>query len=136
MIMSMLIRNSLQEYRRTRGWSQDELAHRSRLSRTAISAIETGRVVPSTAAALALAAAFDCRVEDLFRLGTRASRGGPKWAWAASNEAGPFWRARVGEDTWLYPVERTAIGTLPPDGVLRADAYEVRTDADAERTLV
>jgi molybdate-binding protein len=36
----------------------------------------------------------------------------------------------------LYPVERTAIGTLPPDGVLRAGAYEWRAHVDAEHTLV
>ena len=51
-----------------RGWSQEQLARRSGLSRAGISAIETDRLIPSAAAALALAAALDCRVEDLFRL--------------------------------------------------------------------
>ena len=51
-----------------RGWSQEELARLSGLSRAGVSAIETGRLIPSAAAALALAAALGCRVEDLFRL--------------------------------------------------------------------
>ena len=59
-----------------RGWSQEELARLSGLSRAGVSAIETGRLIPSAAAALALAAALECRVEDLFRLqGAEPGRG-------------------------------------------------------------
>ncbi len=136
MIVSATIRNRVQHHRTAHGWSQDELARRTGLSRTAVSAIETERVVPSTAAALALAAAFECCVEDLFRLGKAPRRGGPNWAWPSSNDPGPFWRASVGDETWLYPVERTFAGTLPPDGVLRAGSYEFRAHADTDRTLV
>ena len=39
----------------------------ARLLRPEISAIATGRLVPSTVTALALAAAFNCQVEHLFR---------------------------------------------------------------------
>ncbi len=60
--------NDLRDRRTLRGWSQEQLARRSGLSRAGISAIETGRLIPSAAAALALAAALECRVEDLFRL--------------------------------------------------------------------
>jgi molybdate-binding protein/DNA-binding XRE family transcriptional regulator len=131
----MRVQNRVQDYRTTRSWSQDELARRTGLSRTAVSAIEIGRVVPSTAAALALAATFDCRVEDLFSLGKAPRQGGPNWAWPSSNDPRPFWRASVGDATWLYPVERTLVGTLPADGVLRAGLYEWRAHADAEHTL-
>ena len=62
------IENHLREHRARRGWSQEELARRAGLSRAGISAIETYRLVPSAAAALALAEALECRVEDLFQL--------------------------------------------------------------------
>ena len=51
--------NDLRKRRTMRGWSQEQLAHRSGLSRAGISAIETNRLIPSAAAALALAAALE-----------------------------------------------------------------------------
>jgi len=134
--MLATVHNRVQDHRVTRGWSQDELARRSGLSRTAISAIETDRVVPSTAAALALAAVFGCRVEELFRLTKAARRSEPVWAWPSSGDPCRFWHAAVGEQTLLYPVERTFVGTLPADGSLRTGAYELRTHADPDQTLV
>jgi len=128
--------NRVQSYRVARGWSQDELARRTGLSRAAVSAIETARVVPSTAAALALATVFACHVEDLFRLGRSPQQGGPEWAWPAASEPSPFWCASVGDVMRLYPVERTSVGTLPPDGVLRSGVYEWHALSDAEHTLV
>lgn len=136
MIMSARFRNRIQDYRAARHWSQDELARRSGLSRTAISAIETDRVVPSTAAALALARAFGCRVEDLFSLGTAQARGEPEWAWPASSDPCRLWRAEIAGRTLLYPVERTFVGMLPADGCVRRGAYEWRMHAEADRTLV
>ncbi|MFI5393957.1 MAG: substrate-binding domain-containing protein [Candidatus Binatia bacterium] len=135
MIVSVLC-NRVQNYRTTRDWSQEDLARRTGLSRTAISAIETDRVVPSTAAALALAAAFGCRVEDLFSLTKAARSSEPEWAWPSSADPCRFWRAVVGDQTLLYPVERTFVGTLPVDGSLRAGAYEFRAHADPDQTLV
>lgn len=130
------IRDRLQEHRRDRGWSQEEVARRSGLSRTAVSAIENGRVVPSTAAALALAAAFDCRVEDLFLLRTAARERAPRWAWPASGDPARFWRAAVGAASLLYPVEGTAIGRLPADGAADGGRLEVHESADPRRTLM
>jgi len=135
MIMSG-IRNLVQAYRTARGWSQDEIACRSGLSRAAVSAIETGRVVPSTAAALTLAAAFDCRVEDLFSLSAAARRDDPAWAWQPATEPYPLWRAAVGGRTLLYPVERTAVGQLPADGSGGADGHELHGHDEPHRTLV
>ena len=130
------LRNRVQDYRTARSWSQHDLARRTRLSRTAISAIETGRVAPSTAAALTLAAAFDCRVEDLFTLGGPAERLQPAWAWPPRSDPCAFWRARVGTRTLLYPVERTAVGSLPADGITRAGACEFYEPADPSHVLV
>ena len=108
------LENFVRDRRSALGWSQDELARRSGLSRTGVGAIEAGRLVPSTASALALASAFGCRVEDLFRLpGTRAET----WAWSPGRFPARFWRAEVGDRTWLYPVEPTLQGSIPHDGV-------------------
>lgn len=126
----------LQHCRAERGWTQEELARRTRLSRAAISAIETGRIVPSTAAALVLARVFDCRVEDLFGLGEPEEAGRPDWAWPTAAEPVRFWRSTVGGRSVLYPVERTFVGELPPDGVRCGERWEVREGADPERTLV
>jgi molybdate-binding protein/DNA-binding XRE family transcriptional regulator len=60
--------NDLRLRRQQAGLSQGALAQRCGLSRQALNAVEAGRQVPSTAAALRLAAALGCRVEDLFRL--------------------------------------------------------------------
>lgn len=50
------------------GLSQGDLAARADVTRQAISAIETGRVSPTTQVALRLARVLSVRVEDLFRL--------------------------------------------------------------------
>src|SRR3954464_11173538 len=98
------LENEARAQRAGRGWSQEELARRSGLSRAGVSAIETGRLVPSAAAALALAEAMGCRVEDLFRL-PRPRAEAPAWAWAPRQAPCRYWRASVGGRTRLYPVE-------------------------------
>lgn len=117
-------------------WSQDELARRAGLSRPAVSAIETGRVVPSVAAAMALAAAFDCRVEDLFALEGSKSQAATEWAWEPAADPCPFWRASLGDRILLYPFEPTSAGVLPPDGFRRGRNDERYGSADPARTLV
>src|SRR6059058_4711646 len=126
--------NDLRDWRTRRGWSQEELARRSGLSRAGISAIETDRLIPSAAAALALAAALECRVEDLFRL-----RSGPRevaWAWPPRREPCRYWLDEVGEGRRLYPAEATALGVIPHDGIYRDGSCEGEGGADAGRTLV
>jgi molybdate-binding protein/DNA-binding XRE family transcriptional regulator len=129
-------KQQLSRHRLDRGWSQEELARRTGLSRAAVSAIETGRVVPSTAAALALAAAFECRVEDLFSLGEAGTPGQPQWAWAPRSDPCPFWRATIGARTLAYPAERTAVGLMPGDGTMHAGRCSLTTPADPQRILV
>ena len=60
--------NRLKDIRVTQGLSQGELAGKSRITRQAVSAIESRLYLPTTAVALRLAAALGCRVEDLFSL--------------------------------------------------------------------
>jgi molybdate-binding protein/transcriptional regulator with XRE-family HTH domain len=129
------LESRLKEERLRRGWSQEELARRSGLSRSGISAIEMGRLVPSAAAALALAAAFGGRVEDLFRL-PRSAPEAPAWAWRPRGGAFRFWQAEVAGQTRLYPVEATLMGTLPHDGAVEEDFTRDLARLDPSRTLV
>ena len=130
------LKNDIAQHRTARGWSQEQLARRTSLSRATISAIETGRVAPSTAAALVLADAFGSRVEDLFRLAGRAQRAEPVWAWPAQGHQTRFWRVSVGARTLLYPVERTAVGVLPAHGIIKAGAVEIHEHTDPTQSLV
>lgn len=123
--------------RAARSWSQAELARLSGLSRAEVSAIETGRVVPSVAAALALAAAFSCRVEEIFGIGGRHAEG-VELAIGEPVDGMRVWYARVGQRVRAFPVEPTAMGTLAHDGVWGGETRESATvrEVGPERTLV
>lgn len=110
MIMADSLINRLRIARERARWSQQQLADRAGLSRAEISAIETGRHVPSAAAALAVAGAFGCAVEELFSLGGDA--------FERSGEGGPsrFWLAALGGGIRRIAVEPTHVGVLPHDG--------------------
>lgn len=129
-------RSRLREHRRARTWTQAELARRSGLSRASVSAIETGRVVPSTVAALALARALDVGVEELFALGPE--RGPAPWAWAPPDADGRWWRARLPDGDRRFPVEPPAADLWPHDG--RRDPFPDGSwsadPSEADRTLV
>jgi molybdate-binding protein/DNA-binding XRE family transcriptional regulator len=128
-----MLDNDVRAFRARLGWSQEELARRAGISRAGISAIEVGRLVPSTAAALALASALGCSVESLFRL----SRDEPQ-AWACGAPSGPcrYWRAEVGGRKYLYPVEVSPLGLLAHDGTYREGAYQDHPRDEPARTLV
>lgn len=59
--------NTLKDLRAARGWSQSDLAATLKVSRQTVNAIENGRYDPSLPLAFAIAAAFECRIEDIFR---------------------------------------------------------------------
>jgi DNA-binding XRE family transcriptional regulator len=123
-------------YRRIRhGWSQGELARRSGLSRAGISAIETGRLIPSVAAALSLAAVLECRVEDLFNL-RRPQPQEPQWAWPPRHEPCRYWVAEVGGVERFYPAAATLSGVVPHDGIYRNGSCQGQRRWDPRRTLV
>ncbi len=124
--------------RRERGWSQQELAAKSGVSRAEISAVETSRQAPSTVTALRLAAVLGRTVEELFTLAPSGEPGenAPTWAWAPEREVGRFWEARVGARRLLFPVEPTAQGSLPHDGCFGPEGLVRRRWAEPERTLV
>lgn len=60
------MRNHVPRLREKRGWSQRRLADELGVSRQTVISIEKGRYDPSLPLAFRLAAAFDCRIEDLF----------------------------------------------------------------------
>jgi DNA-binding XRE family transcriptional regulator len=132
------VENDVRAYRDRLGWSQGELARRSGLSRAGISAIETGRLVPSTGAALALARAFGCTVEDLFRLPHVGPATGDDsaWAWTPAQATCRYWRAEVNGITRAYPVEFSPLGLLPHDGTFKDGTFRDHARATPTQTLV
>jgi len=127
------LQNFIRSYREQRGWSQQQLAECAGLSRTGIGAIESGRLIPSTAAALSLAAAFGCKVEDLFVLpGQKAV----EWAWPPTANICRYWRALVGDRQFLYPVEPGPLGMVSHDGIWRDGRCCHHAIAEPAKTLV
>lgn len=108
--------NRVKAHRLQRKWSQAELAERAGISRAAVSAIEVNRLVPSVAAALALAGVFECSVEELFGSAPGPSPE-PIWAWPPAQKPCRFWQVRIGEQTLRYPCEAIPLGVIPHDGI-------------------
>src|SRR5262249_5127329 len=100
------------------------------VSRTEVSAIETGRLVPSVAVALRLAAALGESVEAVF--GGKAAPPAAHWAWAPNTDDGRCWIASVNQRLLAYPVEQTAAGPIPHDG----GGAAIDAGAPPDRTLV
>jgi molybdate-binding protein/DNA-binding XRE family transcriptional regulator len=123
--------NRVKTRRLGRGWSQAELAQRAGISRAAVSAIEVHRLVPSVAAALALAAALGCTVEEMF-----GASGEAAWAWPPPDGPCRYWQARMGNRTLLYPAEPTAAGVVRHDGVYREGSFLPGGDDRPEATAV
>lgn len=133
--MNRQLRNRVRAYRVEHGWSQDELARRAGVSRAAVSAIEIERLSPSVDAALGLAAALGCRVEDLF---TFADAGGdePAWAWPPPVDPCRYWKARVRDRDMVIPAEATAAGTIAHDGVFSRGQFHDHGESLTSSTLV
>ncbi len=124
--------------RADRGWTQGELAERAGIPRTTVSAIEGGRLTPSVTAALALAAALECGVEEIFGGGTPIVKTGgrPKWAWQPGVGACRFWQAEVSGNHWLYPVESPSMNPVPHDGIWQGGVAKEHSAFPARDTLV
>ena len=60
------MKNRIKVLRAERRWSQADLAARVGVSRNSIISIENGHFDPSLPLAFAIAAAFECRIEDIF----------------------------------------------------------------------
>jgi molybdate-binding protein/DNA-binding XRE family transcriptional regulator len=129
------LQTRVKSFRLQRRWSQRELAQRAGISRAAVSSIESHRLVPSVAAALALATAFECRVEDLF--GTAACQAEERiWAWPPNSDACRYWHAQLGDRCFLFPAEETVAGVMAHDGVYQNGTYRLSSDVSPEQTLI
>lgn len=92
--------------RAARGWSQAELARRTGIPRTTLSAIEGERLTPAVSTALALAKGLESSVEELFGGGSPAPNPHrTDWALPPQSETCRYWEAEVGGRRRLYPVE-------------------------------
>jgi putative transcriptional regulator len=70
--------NRLRELRRSRSWSQHDLAVQLRVSRQTVHSIEAGKYDPSLPLAFAIAALFELRIEDIFTPAARESEPEPR----------------------------------------------------------
>lgn len=136
MAQQVQLENSVKQNRVQRQWSQAELAARAGISRAAVSAIESNRLVPSVAAALALAEALDCRIEQLFGPGATDRSSNEDWAWPATASPCRYWHAEVQNRILRYPVESTACGYVEHDGVFRDGAFHSTSLHSPRKTLV
>src|SRR5215471_4972578 len=125
--------NTVAQCRQVRGWSQALLAERSGVSRTEISAIETGRLVPSVAVALRLATALGESVEAVFAAKAKPTPTMP-WAWAPATQDARCWWASVNGKVLAYPVENTAAGSIPHDRII--PSKDLVSGPRPDRTLV
>ena len=119
-------RTKLREIRAARGLAQQDLAARCGLTRQSIGAIESGRYVPNTGVALALARELGCRVEDLFVLPDEPPPLPIELAGRAPGGAGRAGRVAVASVRGrliAHPLgdeRELQSGFLPADGVLTA----------------
>lgn len=59
--------NRLKEFRMKRKWTQEQLAEKMGVTRTAVVKWETGKAYPTMEKLIELAHIFKCRVDDLLR---------------------------------------------------------------------
>lgn len=109
--------------------TQAELADRAGVSRTAVTAIEGERFVPSVATALALADVLGLTVEALFGRGN-VPADDETWAWEPADAQARFWRAEVAGRRLRYPAGASPMYTPLPD------SGATRTAVSPEETLV
>lgn len=123
-------------HRRARGLTQAELARRAALPRSSVAAIEAGRLRPSVHAAIAVARALGCSVEELFGNAAAAAAPDVPWAFEPRGTRGRFWIASVGHRRLRYPVETAPGLAVPHDGTWRAGDPDAAAAAASARTLV
>lgn len=128
--------NRVRTLREARAWSQAELAERTGLSRAGISAIESQRLVPSVEAAIAIAAAFQCQVEDVFQRPPTSRAAECDWAETPSVFPLRYWTAEIEKRTWAFPVNHSTDGTTQHDGIARESTSKLSPAVDATKTLV
>ncbi|RME08639.1 MAG: helix-turn-helix domain-containing protein, partial [Aquificota bacterium] len=107
--------NRVREKRQLLGFSQEELARLAGIPRTTISAIESGRAVPSVDYAIRLSKVLGCSVEELFSQ--------EEFIPFPGFERGLFVSYRVGHRKILFPVS-LAESKESPEGFLKKEGIE------------
>lgn len=125
--------NRVRDLRTQRGWTQSQLAERAGISRTAVTAIESDRLVPSVAAALSLAEALETSVEALFGKDSGTQQP-PVWAWHPLDETTAGYEAEIGGRHVRYPLSAAPMWTPMPDRSVRQTSTE--SSQQANDTLV
>ena len=97
--------NRVKQHRLAQSRSQADLAMAAGISRTGLSAIESQRLVPSVAAALALARALQTSVEDLF---DELPQTEAVWACVPTRFPCRFWAAEVAGRACPFQTRRCA----------------------------
>lgn len=136
MSRAKLLQHPVATRRKARDWSQDDLSVRAGVPRSSVSAIEAGRLTPSVTAALAVAQALECSVEELFGAGEKKAGADMAWAWKPLLEKERYWQAEVGGCHWLYPVEGLPGSAWAHDGLCRGKVLHERGDWEPTQTLV
>ncbi len=141
---STVVVPKLRQARMVRGLSQSELARRARISRQALSAIETGAYQPGVAVAIGLARALGESVENLF--GETSFERIPARLVEASVPAGQRARvalASVGGKVIAVPQPLAALRLLPVSGIVErassrgeAEVESFRSRAEIDATLL
>lgn len=127
--------NRVKHLRMQHGWTQAQLAERAGISRTAVTAIEANRLVPSVAAALALAEALESTVEAVF--GRDPGPDEPVvWGERPTRPTAPYWHAEVAGRSVLYPADVTPMTAVLPDGAAGVDGEAPDFSTLARETLV
>jgi len=144
----MISGTKLRLARQARGFSQQQLAGMARVSRQAVSAVESGQSDPSLRVALALAQALGMTVEELFGSEGRVPKVSARLVGDPGSAYGPgrdrVTLAPVGDAFVALPLSGATVsraGFLPAGGLLadaRADARqaEVRPIGPPRPTLV
>src|SRR5262245_4902550 len=127
--------NRVKSFRLQRGWSQDHLAKAAGISRASVSAIEIEPLVPSVAAALALALVAVTPFGELSGADVNDLRD-ESWACLPNRASFRFWRANVRGRVLRIPVEATVAGLLPHDGIVERGIVQLVRNAEPRQTLV
>ncbi|HJU05158.1 MAG TPA: substrate-binding domain-containing protein [Nitrospiraceae bacterium] len=141
------IDNRLRGLRAAKGLSQGALAGMAGITRQAVYAIEANQYLPTTAVALRLARALDCRVEDLFNLVASGEVVDGEWIGRPpeNTERTRVKVARVGDRLLVRPVSQLgdvlnftvpADGLLVPGGRDRKSGHRVRVELLRDRRLL
>ncbi|HMO12865.1 MAG TPA: substrate-binding domain-containing protein [Pirellulaceae bacterium] len=112
-IMTQSSPHAIKLLRQRKRLTQAQLAAQAGVSRTCITAIETGQMIPSVTIALAIAKVLDTSVEALFN--SPEGKESIRWAYTGNAEQTSHWKARFGDVVLKFPADTRPMLSLLPD---------------------